>query len=409
MRCVQHVSRLAKEPSMSQHQELQQQKVKQHQVVGGRWVVHEPHREAGPFWHCRIRDLVNGRTLKFSTRERSLPRARQAARDHAGALAARENQMVDRRGFAEGFAEYLDLRSLAPKTQADYKGLVAIMADAFEGLAVDEVEPKAVERFVKGLAEKGRAPKTVAAYVTLLRSFYRWAIRHGHARVDPTEGIKTSRRRQIEPVGLSIEGARRLLRACREETVLELSYEGRRNPGTQVWRRPAYLHLAVLTSLYTGLRRANVLGLRWKEIDLKRRAIRIDRARMKARRDHEVPIHPVLAEALKEALVRVGKVDPERPVLGEAADDPGRAFEGALRRAGLPRMRWHDLRVTFATWIGDYAPHAVCRRLLGHTEGNDVTLLYNRPSFETLRDAVDRLPDLTREGAAAAVTAGAGA
>jgi integrase len=275
--------------------------MKQHKVIGGRWVVHEPHREAGPYWHCRIRDLVTGRTTKFSTREVSRPRARQAAIEHAKTLEARAEQIVVQRGFKECFAEYLEHRSICPKTRADYESFGRIMAEAFEGLAVDEVDGRKVERFVKELKDRGRAPKTVSSYVTLLRSFYRWAIRHGHALSDPTQDIKASKARRIEPAALTFEEARRLLEACRETCVQEVSYSDR-NASKQSWHPPGYLYLATLVALYTGLRRANVFRLQWHEINLTRRAIRIAAKKMKARRDHEVPIHPVLAEALRARL-----------------------------------------------------------------------------------------------------------
>lgn len=63
-----------------------------------------------------------------------------------------------------------------------------------------------------------------------------------------------------------------------------------RTAAKQTWTPPEYLWLAVLLAVYTGLRRANILGLRWRQVDLGQRAIRIEAGSMKAGRAHEVPI-----------------------------------------------------------------------------------------------------------------------
>jgi integrase len=91
---------------------------------------------------------------------------------------------------------------------------------------------------------------------------------------------------------------------------------------------------------------------------------------------------------------------PESPLPGAgpfiAVQDHRRAFKGALDRAGLGglRFRFHDLRHTFATWLGAENPEAVVAALLGHTPTTVTSLYTQHVGPERLRRALDGLPEL---------------
>ena len=54
-------------------------------------------------------------------------------------------------------------------------------------------------------------------------------------------------------------------------------------------------------------------------------------------------------------------------------------------------MAWHDLRRSFATWSAQRVPFPILKTLLGH-EPDNVTLVYVRPTFDSLLEAVDSMP-----------------
>lgn len=112
---------------------------------------------------------------------------------------------------------------------------------------------------------------------------------------------------------------------------------------------PEHLREAVLFSLATGLRQANVFRLEWGWIDMQHRVIRIPGAEFKNGDDHGVALPDAAIEVLKRQMgkhhVRVFTYK------GKPIAAPGLAWHKALRRAGIEDFRWHDLRHTSFSWL----------------------------------------------------------
>lgn len=111
-------------------------------------------------------------------------------------------------------------------------------------------------------------------------------------------------------------------------------------------------HLAAMArlTLATGLRRANVTGLEWGNVDLGRRVAWIWPDEAKAGRAIAVPLNDDAAAVLQG---QAG--EHERWVFtwrgAPVTRTKTKAWDAAVRRAGLsPALRWHDLRHTWATW-----------------------------------------------------------
>ena len=143
----------------------------------------------------------------------------------------------------------------------------------------------------------------------------------------------------------------------------------------------AALEFTILTAGRTG----EVIGARWGEIDLEAKVWTVPAERMKAGRDHRVP--------LSDAAVAVlDRMKPLAPV-GSAPD--GYVFPGvrkgkplsnmtmlmALRRMGHDDLTVHGFRSTFRDWAGETAsgfPHDVVEMALAHTVKNKVEAAYRR-------------------------------
>ncbi|MGH7754076.1 MAG: tyrosine-type recombinase/integrase [Gemmatimonadales bacterium] len=193
-------------------------------------------------------------------------------------------------------------------------------------------------------------------------------------------------------VALTLEQARSLICACREPVVHRIQ-DRRRKQGEQAWPPPPHLFLAVLVALHTGLRRGNTTRLRLSQLDLGQRKINIAAEEMKANADFVIPVHPELAEALTESLRGRGKLGPDELVLGREVKEITKSFKSALKRAGLPPIRWHDLRHTASTWWSERAPQAVKDALMGHAPVG-VSGRYTHIPFETMKRVVDCIPRL---------------
>lgn len=114
-----------------------------------------------------------------------------------------------------------------------------------------------------------------------------------------------------------------------------------------------YMQHMVIFSFATGLRRKNVLNLKWEQIDLKRRVAWIYADQAKAGRAIGVSLNDAAMQVLyaRRALgIRNGYV------FNNSAGTPvrsvsGRVWANALKRACITDFRWHDMRHTWASWL----------------------------------------------------------
>jgi integrase len=151
-------------------------------------------------------------------------------------------------------------------------------------------------------------------------------------------------------------------------------------------------HLADMAafSLATGLRRANVTGLPWAQIDVERRTAYIRADQAKGRRAIPVPLN---ADAIAIILKQVGK-HPE--LVFSYRGHPIRqvntkAWAKALARAGIENFRWHDLRHTWASWLAqDGVPQLVLQEL-GGWRSSEMVRRYAHLSAEHLAPFAERL------------------
>jgi integrase len=112
---------------------------------------------------------------------------------------------------------------------------------------------------------------------------------------------------------------------------------------------PSHLRDMAAFSLESGLRAANVTGLRWSAVDLDRKMAWVHPDEAKARKAIPVPLN---GEAMSILQKQVGK---HRDYVFTFKGQPVRqlstaAWYKALKRAGIENFRWHDLRHTWASW-----------------------------------------------------------
>jgi integrase-like protein len=195
--------------------------MRQHKVIGGRWVVRTPFKRHG-LWRYRVRDNWTGRVHEVATREADQRRAEQAVIDWIEEMGRREE--IQAVAFDAAFEEWLGLKDIRPSTMQGYRyAFEAILRPAFGTCAVHEIEPKHIEEFLHGLRTKrGNAKKTQRERLVLLRSFFAWSVRR-YAWADPTADIHVRRVPKYEGRALTPTEARALIKACRTPIVHRLS------------------------------------------------------------------------------------------------------------------------------------------------------------------------------------------
>ena len=157
-----------------------------------------------------------------------------------------------------------------------------------------------------------------------------------------------------------------------------------------------------LTLLLTGLRRNEAARLTWQEVDLKAATIRLGAKRVKAGRDHALPVPAALLERFEErraAQTALQTQDPEYPALyvfpgpdpSKPLHNPYKAIARISERCGVP-FTTHDLRRTFASMAESIGVTGyLLKRLMNHSTANDVTGGYVQLDMDTLRLAMERI------------------
>jgi integrase len=147
------------------------------------------------------------------------------------------------------------------------------------------------------------------------------------------------------------------------------------------------LEFAILTAARTG----EVIGARWDEFDLGERVWTVPAERMKAGREHRVP----LSEPALAILQDLGKIRRGEFVFpGDRADRPisNMTMLMLLRRMGRGDLTAHGFRSTFRDWVSERTtfPAEVAEMALAHTVSDKVEAAYRRGDlFQKRRQLMD--------------------
>ena len=112
-----------------------------------------------------------------------------------------------------------------------------------------------------------------------------------------------------------------------------------------------YLRPIVITALNTGMRKSEILKLRWQEVDLKNRIITLTKTK-----NNEIRSIPINNALYKELLILSNGNENEFVFTkkdGKPFTDIRRSYKTALKRAGIENFRFHDLRHNFRIMVSN--------------------------------------------------------
>lgn len=148
----------------------------------------------------------------------------------------------------------------------------------------------------------------------------------------------------------------------------------------------------VIFALNTGLRKSEILNLRWDEVDLNLKCIVLGAERTKSKRRHILPLNRNALEVIERRLMEMREGCPyvfHRE--GRQIKCFKRAFRSALKRAGIKDFRFHDLRHTFASRLIQRGVDLyVIKHLLNHADIT-TTQKYAHLKLDNMRSAVEVL------------------
>ncbi|MGR2681608.1 tyrosine-type recombinase/integrase [Chromobacterium haemolyticum] len=153
---------------------------------------------------------------------------------------------------------------------------------------------------------------------------------------------------------------------------------------------PPHLSAMAGFSLQTGLRKSNVTGLKWSQIDMARRLVYVDGDDFKNGNDHSVPLNDSAVAIVRS---QMGK---NQEYVFAYKGSPivqvnTKAWRAALVRAGIENFRWHDLRHTWASWLAQAGTPMHVLQELGGWESPEMVQRYAHLSKEHLAEYVGRL------------------
>jgi integrase len=251
--------------------------------------------------------------------------------------------------FADAASEYMRWlehdRQRKPSTLRDYRSIIrAHLLPAFGRERLEDITADGVERWSASLAASDRMNnRTRLKILTVLHGVMQRAKRVWKLPRNPIADVeKPVQRKSTEIAVFSPEDIMALVREADSE-------------------QDAAIYL---TAAFTGLRRGELVALRWRDVDFARRHIRVtgsytERALStpKSGRARSVPLAPNVAETLARLVQRSQRSaddDLVFPGVGGGYLDASalyRRYKAALRRARLRDLRFHDLRHTFGTQV----------------------------------------------------------
>lgn len=235
-----------------------------------------------------------------------------------------------------------------------YKHLIP----ALKGKTLQDITPEFVERY-----QASRSAETSTCSVnqelSCLRAICRKAFRWKRISDDPTAELAKDPEPKRE----------RILTSEERERLVECASDN--------------LKPILIVALNTGMRKSEVLRLRWENVKFADRFILIRAEEAKSKKSRRVPRSSTVIETLKGI--------PRRSEYVFGVRDVKTSFHTACRRAKIEGLRLHDLRHTFATWYYRATHDVVAlQKILGHSK-IEMTMRYVHETFKDMQAGIEKL------------------
>jgi integrase len=316
----------------------------------------------------------------------------QFIREHDAEQTLLERDAEERRrrgvSFRELAAEYLhwleDVKGAKPSTLRDHRCLLAEPGQAYrrgsgssQGRLMSalgdrparEVTTREIEDLLRSIARTGVAPRTVNKARQLICAIFSYGMRPSTYDLPSNPAKHADRRREPDASPLAFYSPEQV-----DALAQALAQGKHRDPRWPAIGDDEIVARAcedaqdaelIRVAAYAGLRRGELVALRWRDVDFIGRKLVVRRAlsaetelrSTKSRRAREVPLPDQAAGALERLSRRVEFTGPDDYVFANRFGrrlDPSalrRRFERARDGAGLEPLRFHDLRHTYGSLL----------------------------------------------------------
>jgi integrase len=246
----------------------------------------------------------------------------------AGKFLALEKPEVTFTEAADSFLAYSEARR---KSHENDIQMVNRLKTFFGGKTLNSLTPDVVEGYLTNRRKVGnQAPEknrngkplsnsTLNRDLGILKSILNRAVLNGLLEKNPIQKVRAFREES------------------RDRTLTDEEYESLLRCSSP--RLSAIVQLAY----WTGMRKGEILGLRWDQVDFQNKVVNLEAADTKTQEKREVPLTEGLIDLLKRTPKTLGS-----PYVfnhkGQRLLDVKTAFLNAVRMAGIKGFRFHDLR-----------------------------------------------------------------
>lgn len=281
-------------------------------------------------------------------------------------------------GFGEFVEKYLDYSraNKAPSTSRRDEVIARGLVTAFGERYLFELSNRMAEEYKARRLQEGVLPATVNREMSCLRHMCNKAVEWGCLNRSPLQGVKQLKELPGRIRYLEVEEVERLM-----AEIDRLPLEAGR-----------YLRPVVAVALNTGLRKSEILQLRWRDVDFREKRITVLKTK-----NNELRVIP-MNETVARELAGIGR-HPESEFVfcnrrGEPYGNVRKSFDRALKAAGIEDFRFHDLRHTFASHLVMSGCNIrTVQQLMGHKDIK-MTMRYSHLSKAFLQEAVGKLDSL---------------
>lgn len=253
--------------------------------------------------------------------------------------------------------------------KCDSYRLDASMKPFFGAYELQEITPLIIEKYRTARLAKGISRSSINRETSIMKRMFNLAIDWNLTDANPFVKVKLFSEKDTQ-----------------KERILEHDEEAR-----LFKESPKHLKPILLVALHTGMRRGEILNLKWKQVDLEKRMISVQQT--KSGKNRFVPMNDVLFGEFSRLSSLPGGTELifANPKTGLPYTEVKKSFKGACKKAGISNLRFHDLRHTFATRLIMAGVDIVTvKELLGHFSIR-ITQRYTHSNQLQQRLAVDRL------------------
>lgn len=281
----------------------------------------------------------------------------------------------------KGFLNYLQFeKRYANNTLVSYSNDLnqfnQFLTEEYDGLGASEIKHLHIRSWMVSMLEEGVNPRSINRKLSALKSFFKYLKRKGELKQDPMAKVQSPKTGKRLP---------EFVEASQMKALMEVLPDGEDYPSSRD-------RLVVLLLYGTGMRRAELLGLKESDIDLRQRQLKV---LGKGSKERIIPFSELLAEEISMYLEHKGDlsdINSDKLILTNSGKSAYPKLIYNIVRNHLSKVSTlkkkspHILRHSFATHLSNEGAELnAIKELLGHANLS-ATQVYMHNTIEKLKD-----------------------